>query len=620
MEVLRGIVKKFCVFAAALSVAAPAFSQNLPGEILSAADSMRREYRFKEAAELCQDIIDSATDSLLRIKAGDELLLARNGENMLGYCSVPTVVARQRFSIKDFYLFYPLEDGAWRPVPNVLDSLPAGPLTSALYAPEGQEELYFSAPDADGIRNLWHTELQDTTWTVPELLGEGMTSQSDEIFPMLSPDGTKLYFASKGLYGMGGYDLYVSSWNDDTHEWGIPENMGFPYSSPADDFLFINTDDGRYSIFASNRDCPADSVWVYVLEYDSMPVRRAVTDTSELRRLAALEPEKDLTRVDNKGIIPDAVPQSEDLRKYSSMMKQIRAIRDSVYTCEKSMEQARERLGGNISGEERDNLSSWLMDQELEQIRLRRRLDEANARMQEIEMDFLFRGIVIDASRLQEETDREVVGADSGYAFSRRKLGKPLQMDIQRPEPKFDYSFMILPEGRFAEDNTLPGGLIYQIQMFSASTMVPTSRLKGLSPVFWRPGTSTKYVYSVGLFRSYADVLGNLNKVKNLGFKGAFIVSFLDGKPIPVQKARQAEKQYRQVYHILITPSDGNPLSETAATTIHALTGKEIARITDQGTIAYIIGPFNDVNEANITIKSLKNAISGNITLETSAQ
>ena len=150
--------------------------------------------------------------------------------------------------------------------------------------------------------------------------------------------------------------------------------------------------------------------------------------------------------------------------------------------------------------------------------------------------------------------------------------------------------------------------------------MVPTSRLKGLSPVFWRPGTSTRYVYSVGLFRTYADVLGNLNKVKKLGFKGAFIVAFLDGKPIPVQKARQSEKQYRQVYHILITPSDGNPLSDTAATTIHALTGKEIARITDQGTIAYIIGPFDDVNEANVTIKSLKNAISGNITLETSAQ
>ena len=37
--------------------------------------------------------------------------------------------------------------------------------------------------------------------------------------------------------------------------------------------------------FASNRECGRDSVTVYVLEYDSMPVRKAVSDVGELREM-----------------------------------------------------------------------------------------------------------------------------------------------------------------------------------------------------------------------------------------------------------------------------------------------------------------------------------------------
>ena len=101
-----------------------------------------------------------------------------------------------------------------------------------------------------------------------------------------------------------------------------------------------------------------------------MPVRRSVTDVAELKKLAELVPEDDLSRVETKGVVPDAGPQNEDVLKYVSMMKQVRALRDSVYACGKSMEDARERLTADVSGEEKDNLSAWIMDQELEQARL----------------------------------------------------------------------------------------------------------------------------------------------------------------------------------------------------------------------------------------------------------
>ena len=216
--------------------------------------------------------------------------MAENGKSMAGYADKPVVIAKHKFHIDDFFLYYPLPDKSWRPTPNQLDTVPVTWQSKAIYAPENTWEIYFSGQDADGIRNIYMTEKEDTLWTYPALLNENLTSASNEIYPMLSPDGKSLYFASEGLFGMGGYDLYVSRWDNETQDWGAPVNMGFPYSSPADDMLLVNTADGEYTIFASNRDCSADSVWVYVLEFDSMPVRHAVEDPAELRKLASLDP------------------------------------------------------------------------------------------------------------------------------------------------------------------------------------------------------------------------------------------------------------------------------------------------------------------------------------------
>ena len=99
---------------------------------------------------------------------------------------------------------------------------------------------------------------------------------------------------------------------------------------------------------------------------------------------------------------------------------------------------------------------------------------------------------------------------------------------------KFDYSFKVLPEGCFAEDNTIPPGIVYQIQMFGASKPVGVKALRGLSPVFERKTASGKYVYRVGLFNTYKDVLSNLNAVKKVGFRTAFIVAYIDGNEVSV--------------------------------------------------------------------------------------
>lgn len=601
---------------AQIAFTAEASAQVSPTRLMIKADSCRMAYNFAEAVQYSESAVE-ALDSTASARAEELLLMARNGLNMMSFCSQPTVVAKQTFPLKDFFLFYPLKDHSWRKTPNQLDSLGGDNLSRAIFIPDGSRDIYYSAKDEEGIRNIYATHLTDSLWSVPTLINEQMTSSSDEIYPMLSPDGQSLYFASKGLYGMGGYDLYVSNWNSETNDWDMPVNMGFPYSSPYDDFLFVNTEDGKYSIFASNRECGRDSVTIFVLEYDSMPVRKAVTDVDELRALASLNPARDHSRIDNDAAVPDEGQQNESTKRYMDKMREVRALRDSVARFGKNLEKMRSGLAG-ASGEEKARLTAEISDKEMMLPTLNSALNAAVKELQNIEMDFLANGIVIDTRKLQAEADKEIVGASSGYTFSKNSYGPALHLDIMKPKPTFDYSFMILPEGRFAENNTLPEGIIYQIRIFTLGRKATVADLNGLSPVFERTTTSGRHAYSVGLFKSYKDVLSNLNKVKNRGFRDAQIDAFHNGQVINVRKARELESKVRTLFMVKIFPEDGQSLSEQAIAAVHEHSDKDLIKSVEAGSVVFTTGPFEDKSQVDVLVAALKAAGAENVSVSES--
>lgn len=573
--------------------------------LIEKADSLRMKYDFDGAIAALEQAGKHSPDSIENIGIANSMMLAQNAKNMLGYCSKPVVVAKQKFSIKDFFLFYPLPDKSWRPLPNPLDSLAESDFPKAVYVPENTETLYYSAKDIDGIRNIYRTDYKDSIWTVPSLVNEQMTSLSDEIFPMLSADGKSLYFSSKGLYGMGGYDIYVSNWNSELNDWDMPINMGFPYSSPYDDFLFINTPDGRYSMFASNRETSADSVYIYVLEFDRMPVRKSIQDKEELIKIVSLDPVSDPARIDNVSAVSGTIPDNADTRRYTEKMNQVRALRKMIDMKGNSIDESRNTLA-SAEPQDKKDIAEAILKKEAELQVLQDSLSQVSRQLQKIEMEFLSGGIMIDPQKMQEEADREVVGASSAYTFSRSAMGAPFNMQVARPKTEFDYSFQILPVGRFAENNTLPKGLVYQIQIFSTSSKVNESQLKGLSPVFWRMSPSLRYTYCAGIFTKYEDVLSNLNKVKKAGFRNALIVAFDNGELITLKKARELEKTDRQLYHIRIYTSDGLPLGEAAISSVHAITTADFSKVSENGEMYYILGPYNSKAEAEEVAGHLK--------------
>jgi len=576
------------------------------------ADSLLKVYKFDDALRIYEKAVAAQGDSLLRIPLEDKKTMAENGIALRGFVCTPAVVASHKFSVKDFFLFYPLQDMSWHKLPNKLDSLTNHPIVNATYVPQNTTRLCYSTRDEDECRNLYWTEKTDSSWTAPTLLNEGMISTGDEIYPMLSPDGKTLYFASNGLYGVGGYDLFESQWDEENSDWGIPVNLGFPFSSPADDFLYIDSEDGNYSIFASNRDCSKDSVIVYVVEFDNMPLHKAIEDPAELQQLSHLLPGDKQNKIYNGSAVNNDMPDNVDTRNYVTKMKEVRILKDSLSKAEKMLDDSRSRLAASDSESERVKLTEYIIEKESALPFIQDAVQKANEELQKIEMDFLFKGVILDPDKLMEQASHEVVGGSSSYSFTGMHFGNDLSdMPISKPVRNFDYSFKIMDVGRFAEDNTLPGGLVYQIQLFSLSTKATVDKLKGISPVF-EDRSSGRYAYRAGVFRRYNSALEQLNKVKRVGFRNAIICAFKDGKSLSIYQAKKIEAATPDTFKITIIPG-GETLPADIVTIIRQGCDKDVVKSFDNGRLVFIIGPFTDAAEAENLAGQIQNAGMSNV-------
>ena len=263
---------------------------------------------------------------------------------------------------------------------------------------------------------------------------------------MISADGKTMYFASNGLYGVGGYDIYVSKWDEDRGIWGAPMNMGFPYSSPADDFLYTASQDGGHAVFASTRECKSDSVWVYVLKNQDVPVRKSVGDPAELLRIAELNPVSHQERIENKTPVATDIPENIDTRKYLEKITEVRALQDTITVYNERLEKDRDKYALSTDEDERLELTNKILQQEAKIPTVQEKLDKAKAQLHKIEMEFLFSGVVIDPDKLLAQADREVVTEAAHYTFEKKSFGPDFELEFENLPVAQDSLITHLPE------------------------------------------------------------------------------------------------------------------------------------------------------------------------------
>ena len=151
-----------------------------------------------------------------------------------------------------------LVEGKWKnvtPFPFNSDDYSVGHPTLS----HDGETMYFVSdmPGGIGGTDIYRTSYKEGSWTKPENLGKEVNTPGNEMFPYIHEDGS-LYFSSTAHNSMGGLDVFITYENED--KWAHPENLNYPVNSFADDFSFQLNDDGVTGFVSSSR---ADKDGIY---------------------------------------------------------------------------------------------------------------------------------------------------------------------------------------------------------------------------------------------------------------------------------------------------------------------------------------------------------------------
>jgi outer membrane protein OmpA-like peptidoglycan-associated protein len=103
-----------------------------------------------------------------------------------------------------------------------------------------------------GGYDLYYASKKANNWQEPINLGAGTNTDSDEIAPFLIKNGETLFFSSDRTETLGGFDIFVSTYNSNKG-WENIKNLGIPINSPGNDVDFELSFDGISALFASDR-------------------------------------------------------------------------------------------------------------------------------------------------------------------------------------------------------------------------------------------------------------------------------------------------------------------------------------------------------------------------------
>lgn len=150
------------------------------------------------------------------------------------------------------------------------------------------KKLYFISDmtGGEGGTDLYVSERTGSSWGAPVNLGKGVNTKGREMFPFIADDNT-LYYASDGLTGLGGLDIYSATYM--SGKWGNPQNPGTPINSRWDDFGYITNAKNTAGFFASNREYGRGGDDLYRFVRSGVTVCGAVVDAQGKAPLSGAE-------------------------------------------------------------------------------------------------------------------------------------------------------------------------------------------------------------------------------------------------------------------------------------------------------------------------------------------
>ena len=133
-----------------------------------------------------------------------------------------------------------------------------------VYLNEMGNKAYFGKADQNGVRQIYTSDKLGDRWGEPILMN-GLSEGIDEAdYPFMMNDGITFYFAAQGEESIGGYDIFFTRYDSRSGSFLKPENIGMPFNSEANDYMYAADEQSGIGYFVSDRRQPKDTVCVYI--------------------------------------------------------------------------------------------------------------------------------------------------------------------------------------------------------------------------------------------------------------------------------------------------------------------------------------------------------------------
>lgn len=270
-------------------------------------DSLLRDYQFAAALPLIEaELKTSETGGLQTDTLEAWLQTAENGERMLLQTAQVEFVDSFLCTKSSILTYVRPSAGAGQIA--LEGSEPQG-LT---YTNDFGDLQILSRPTDEGVLRLFSRIRLGAEWGEPQLLvGLCDRDARAQVAPYQLSDGMSLYYAEESDEGLGGLDIYVTRMGP-LRSYLRPENLGMPFNSPANDYLYVVDEQLGLGWFVTDRRQSGDTVCVYV--FIPPTTRRAYADGAyddeQLRSLARI------------ASIADAAPEEEALNAARDRLKQ----------------------------------------------------------------------------------------------------------------------------------------------------------------------------------------------------------------------------------------------------------------------------------------------------------
>ena len=135
---------------------------------------------------------------------------------------------------------------------------------SYVYINEMGNKCFFSDENANSQMQLYTLDKLGEEWSDPLALKGIYNGISEANYPFMMTDGTTFYFAAKGKESIGGYDIFVTRADSENGQFLKPENIGMPFNSEANDYMYVIDELSNIGYFVTDRRQPEGKICVYM--------------------------------------------------------------------------------------------------------------------------------------------------------------------------------------------------------------------------------------------------------------------------------------------------------------------------------------------------------------------